>query len=76
MLRLFQRQSARLVTRLLLRALDALEDNWEMSDALWSAIGLWLGADPVSYEEFLRLFHEHHRDDPVIPGTWLVEGRE
>jgi hypothetical protein len=73
MFRLFHRQSARAVTRLLLRTLDVVEDNWGLSDALWSAIELWLDADPVSCEEFLRLFREHHRDDPVIQtGAWLV----
>jgi len=77
-LKLLNKQSARVVViRLLLRLLDTLENNWVVSGVLWSAIGRWLDADPMSHEQFLHLFYEHHRDDPVtLARDWVVGQRE
>jgi len=63
MLTLLRRYSARVVSRLFLRTLDAVEDDWELSGTAWRAIQPWLKADPINCEEFLLLFWEHHQED-------------
>jgi hypothetical protein len=65
MLTLLRRYSARVVSRLFLRTLDAVEDDWELSGTAWGAIQPWLKADPINCEEFRMLFWEHHQEDPA-----------
>lgn len=66
------RACARLISRVLLVAIDAVEHDWDSSGRLWKLIGIWLRTDRMYLEEFLRLLGLHYaakHGEPSEVGT-------